>query len=154
MPATILVVDDEDDVRTLCRVNLEYEGYRVLEASDGAAALELVEQNEVDLILLDLMMPGIDGWEVVSRLKQDERTSSIPVILVTAKTDEQAQLRGIREGVMDYITKPFNPVALSRYVERSLNEDEADAARRRRSMSEELERIQELRKKEEGDHGA
>ena len=152
--ATILVVDDEVDVRTLCRVNLEYEGYGVIEANDGQQGLEVARREKPDLILLDLMMPNLDGWQVIEALKEDESTARIPVVLLTAKTDEASQLRGFQEGVFDYITKPFNPLVLSRYVEKALNEDQEEAERRRQLISEELKRMQELRKKEEGDHGA
>lgn len=154
MDATILVVDDEVDVRTLCRVNLEYEGYSVLEATDGREGVEMAKAHKPDLILLDLMMPEMDGWQVIEALKQRPDTMQIPVVLLTAKTDEASQLRGFQEGIIDYITKPFNPLVLSRYVEKALNEDEEEARRRKELISEELKRLQELRKKEEGDHGA
>lgn len=153
MGATILVVDDEVDVRTLCRVNLEYEGYSVLEASDGREGFEIAKSHKPDLILLDLMMPEMDGWQVIAALKERPDTEHIPVVLLTAKTDESSQLRGFQEGVIDYITKPFNPLVLSRYVEKALNEDEEEAQRRKELISEELKRLQELRKKEEGEHG-
>lgn len=154
MEATILVVDDEVDVRTLCRVNLEYEGYSVVEATNGREGLDMARLHKPDLILLDLMMPEMDGWQVITALKDRPDTMNIPVVLLTAKTDEASQLRGFQEGIIDYITKPFNPLVLSRYVEKALNEDEEEARRRKELISEELKRLQELRKKEEGDHGA
>jgi DNA-binding response OmpR family regulator len=110
--ATVLVVDDEADVRTLCKVNLEYEGYRVIEAADGIEALEIVKTDTPDVILLDLMMPNLDGWEVLRRLREDSSTAGIPVLLLTAKADQESQLHGWESGIADYVTKPFNQVTL------------------------------------------
>ncbi|MGH9194621.1 MAG: response regulator, partial [Acidimicrobiia bacterium] len=119
---TVLVVDDESDIRTLCKVNLEYEGYRVTEARGGTEALEMVQNDRPNVILLDLMMPGVDGWDVLERLQSDDSTAKIPVILLTALADEESQLRGWAEGILDYITKPFNPLSLPRYVADALIE--------------------------------
>src|SRR5439155_19864869 len=96
----VLVVDDEDDIRELCRVNLEFEGYEVIDAADGEAALQLVRSDHPDVIFLDLMMPKMDGWEVLRRLKEDDATASIPVILLTAKTGGNEQMRCWRVGVL------------------------------------------------------
>lgn len=112
----ILVVDDELDVLLLCRVNLEYEGYHVLEAKDGYEALRKVREDPPDLVLLDVMMTGMDGWQVLSQLKSDPKFASIPVIMLTAKVTERDQITGLTGGAVDYITKPFNPVSLSRAV--------------------------------------
>lgn len=144
--ATILVVDDEPDVRTLCRVNLEFKGYRVLEAAGGEEALGLLRDNRADLILLDLMMPKMDGWEVMRRLKEDETTAMIPVVLLTARADDESQLKGWSEGILDYITKPFNPLSLVQYVERILTVRDPEAeAKRRNEIVQQLHRMKELR---------
>lgn len=145
--ATILVVDDEPDVRTLCRVNLEYEGYKVVEASNGSDAFQRLNERRPDLILLDLMMPQMDGWEVMRRLKEDESTAAIPVILLTARADDDSQLKALDEGVLDYITKPFNPLSLVKFVERILKgRDPEEEMRRRNEIVQQLQRIKELRK--------
>lgn len=132
MRATVLVVDDEPDVRVLCKVNLEFEGYRVLEAGDGEAAIEMANREAPDLILLDLMMPQLNGWDVMKRLKEDEKTAAIPIVLLTAVADEASQLRGWDQGVLDYVTKPFNPLSLSKYVQAALGprDDELETKRR------------------------
>lgn len=144
---TVLVVDDEPDVRTLCRVNLEYKGYTVLEAAGGEEAFDRLENNKPDIILLDLMMPKMDGWEVLRRLKEDDQTASVPVILLTARADEESQLKGWSEGIVDYITKPFNPLALERYIEAALNDrDPEEEAKHRNEIIMQLKRMQELRK--------
>lgn len=152
--ATVLVVDDEADIRTLCRVNLEYEGYRVLEASGGEEALELVKNEKPDLVLLDLMMPGIDGWEVMEKLQGDDETARIPVVLLTALADEESQLKGWAEGILDYVTKPFNPMSLSRYVGEALQERNPEReARRRQQILERLRRMRDLRRQGEDSDG-
>src|SRR5436305_11606121 len=105
----ILVVDDEEEIRELCRVNLEFEGYEVSEAADGLEALAAAQRDQPDLIFLDLMMPRMDGWEVLRRLKEDDDTARIPVVLLTAKTSEEDQIRGWEGGIFEYISKPLNP---------------------------------------------
>lgn len=149
---TVLVVDDEADIRTLCKVNLEYEGYRVLEAANGEEALDLARKEQPDLILLDLMMPGMDGWDVMENLQGNHATAKIPVIFLTALADEESQLRGWAEGILDYVTKPFNPLSLSRYVSDALKEkDPGDTENRREQIIERLKRMRELRKQSEED---
>jgi DNA-binding response OmpR family regulator len=115
---TVLVIDDEAPIRLLCRVNLEAEGLEVLEAPDGAAGLELARERRPDAILLDVMMPGLDGWAVAEQLLTDERTDSIPIVFLTARADLRDRARGIDLGGLDYITKPFNPVELASLVKR------------------------------------
>lgn len=147
MNARILVVDDEPDVRTLCKINLEYEGYEVIEASDGLSALDLIGKEHPDLVILDIMMPEMDGWQVLEKLKSEEGTVSIPVVLLTAKADEASQLRGWEKGAADYLTKPFSPIALSRYVERVLSgKNSEDEARRRAAVVEGLKLLEDMRK--------
>ncbi len=113
---TILVIDDEAPIRLLCRVNLEAEGMEVLEAPEGAAGLEIARERRPDAILLDVMMPGLDGWAVAEQLVRDERTRGIPVVFLTARADFRDRARGIDLGGVDYVTKPFNPVELAAVV--------------------------------------
>ncbi len=103
---TILVVDDEPHIRELVKVFLEASGYRVLEAADGETALELARSSHPDLVVLDLMLPGTDGWEVCRRLRQ---ASGLPIIMLTARTDEVDRVVGLELGADDYLTKPFSP---------------------------------------------
>jgi DNA-binding response OmpR family regulator len=112
----VLVIDDEAPIRLLCRVNLEAEGMRVLEAGDGPTGLETARSEGPDLILLDVMMPGLDGWGVAEALLEDERTAEIPIIFLTARAEFRDRARGLDIGGVDYITKPFNPVELAPLV--------------------------------------
>jgi DNA-binding response OmpR family regulator len=113
---TVLVIDDEAPIRLLCRVNLEAEGMAVLEASDGPSGLEAAKAKRPDLILLDVMMPGLDGWRVAEHLLDDPATSSIPIIFLTARAEFRDRARGLDIGGIDYVTKPFNPVELAPLV--------------------------------------
>jgi DNA-binding response OmpR family regulator/serine/threonine protein kinase/DNA-directed RNA polymerase subunit RPC12/RpoP len=106
--ATILVVDDEADIVRLLRHTLEQEGYTVLDAADGESALAAARTSPPDLIVLDRMMPGPDGVEVLRRLRRDNRTSQIPVILLTARTAVEDRVEGLHSGADDYVTKPFS----------------------------------------------
>jgi putative two-component system response regulator len=117
MPLCVLVIDDEAPIRLLCRVNLEAEGKAVLEAESGERGLELALEERPDAILLDVMMPGLDGWTVAQRLLEDETTRRIPIIFLTARADIRDRARGLGAGGLDYITKPFNPVELAALVE-------------------------------------
>jgi DNA-binding response OmpR family regulator len=112
----VLVIDDEAPIRLLCRVNLEAEGMSVLEAGDGPSGLEVAQSEGPDVILLDVMMPGLDGWGVAEALLEDERTESIPIIFLTARAEFRDRARGLDIGGVDYITKPFNPVELAPLV--------------------------------------
>ncbi len=112
----VLVIDDEAPIRLLCRVNLEAEGMEVLEASDGPTGLEKARNEEPDVILLDVMMPGLDGWQVAEELLDSERTRSIPIIFLTARAEVRDRARGLDLGGIDYVTKPFNPVELAPLV--------------------------------------
>ncbi len=129
----VLVVDDEAPIRLLCRVNLEPEGMEVLEAADGQAGLETARAELPDVILLDVMMPGMDGWEVAERLVEDEATNEIPLVFLTARAELRDRARGLELGGVDYITKPFNPTELASVVEHLLERvrrGERDALRR------------------------
>jgi DNA-binding response OmpR family regulator len=112
----VLVIDDEAPIRLLCRVNLEAEGMAVIEAGDGPSGLEAARSEHPDLILLDVMMPGLDGWGVAEALLEDDETSSIPIIFLTARAEFRDRARGLDIGGVDYITKPFNPVELAPLV--------------------------------------
>jgi DNA-binding response OmpR family regulator len=134
----VLVIDDEPDVLLLCRVNLEIAGHEVVEASDGLAALALARSASPDVIVLDVMLPHLDGLSVLADLEADERTSGTPVILLTAKTQVEDRLAGWRAGCSDYVTKPFSPVALTDAVERTAA---MSSAERNAMRSRELERL-------------
>ena len=111
-----LVIDDEAPIRLLCRVNLEAEGIDVVEAAEGESGLELAKKELPDAILLDVMMPGLDGWNVAERLLADEDTKAIPIIFLTARADLRDRVRGLDVGGLDYVTKPYNPVDLATLV--------------------------------------
>jgi DNA-binding response OmpR family regulator len=113
---SVLVIDDEAPIRLLCRVNLEAEGMDVLEAADGPTGLEQARANTPDVVLLDVMMPGLDGWRVAEQLLQDDRTSEIPIIFLTARAEFRDRARGLDIGGVDYVTKPFNPLELAPLV--------------------------------------
>jgi len=112
----VLVIDDEAPIRLLCRVNLEAEGMEVLEAADGITGLEATVREQPDVVLLDVMMPGLDGWSVAERLLADPATEAIPIVFLTARADLRDRARGIDLGGLDYITKPFNPVELASLI--------------------------------------
>jgi two-component system phosphate regulon response regulator PhoB len=105
----ILVVEDEEDILELVRYNLSREGYQVLCAPSGEKALKTTKSEPLDLIVLDLMLPGIDGLEVTKILKNDSKTQHIPIIMLTAKGEEADIVTGLELGADDYITKPFSP---------------------------------------------
>jgi DNA-binding response OmpR family regulator len=112
----VLVVDDEAPIRLLCRVNLEAERMEVIEAADGPSGLEVARREQPDVILLDVMMPGLDGWRVAEELLDDPETSRIPIIFLTARAELRDRARGLDLGGLDYVTKPFNPVELATLV--------------------------------------
>jgi DNA-binding response OmpR family regulator len=140
MAARVLVVDDEQAIRMLCRINLELSGFGVLEAEDGRGALDMARGEQPDLILLDLMMPAPDGWEVAEELLEDDKTRSIPIIFITARNTLRDMARAFGIGAIDYLVKPFDPVALPSRIENTL-------ARIARGEREQIrnERIDELR---------
>ena len=105
---TVLVIDDEKDLIELVRYNLDKEGFDVVAASDGSSGLEIATRHRPNLVVLDLMMPGMDGLEVCRRMRGDERTRRIPVIMLTAKAAETDKIIGLEMGADDYITKPFS----------------------------------------------
>ncbi|HIU64920.1 MAG TPA: response regulator transcription factor [Candidatus Avacidaminococcus intestinavium] len=108
MKTRVLLVDDEENIRLLVKVNLEKVGYEVIEAPDGKTALALLQTTLPDMIILDLMLPEIDGLEICRLLKRDTRTADIPLIMLTAKNDEIDRVIGLELGADDYLTKPFS----------------------------------------------
>jgi DNA-binding response OmpR family regulator len=121
----VLVIDDEPPIRLLCRVNLEAEGMEVLEAADGPSGLAKAKSRRPDVILLDVMMPGLDGWRVAEELLEDPTTQEIPIIFLTARAEFRDRARGLDIGGVDYVTKPFNPVELAPLVRELLHRLEA-----------------------------
>ena len=113
---TVLVVDDYRPVRSLCRVSLEEAGFRVLEAENGEQALASVQAERPDAILLDIMMPGISGWEVTAALLAERSTDEIPIIFISARTEPSDRIRAYELGAQAYVTKPFDPDVLAETV--------------------------------------
>lgn len=134
----VLIVDDEPDVLLLCRVNLEFEGYEVLEAEDGREGLRTARREEPDVIVLDVMMPDVDGWTVLGELKDDDDLYDTPVVMLTAKVENEDQIRGWSSGAAAYITKPFSPLALSQVLENVLAADPDEEETRRQTVLEKL----------------
>jgi two-component system, OmpR family, alkaline phosphatase synthesis response regulator PhoP len=124
----VLVVEDEDDIRELVGYNLLKEGYQVAEVTTGEEALAAVESKTPDLLLLDIMLPGLDGLSVCRKLKGDPKYKSIPIILLTAKGEESDIVVGLNMGADDYVTKPFSPKVLLARVQAVLRRAEVDRA--------------------------
>jgi phosphate regulon transcriptional regulator PhoB len=134
MSATVLIVDDEKDLVDLVRYHLEKDGHKCLEARDGEAALQLARERNPDLIVLDLMLPGVDGLEVCRKLRKDPKTSSVAIIMLTAKAEEVDRIVGLEMGADDYMVKPFSPRELVARVKAVL----------RRGLSLELSSVQQV----------
>jgi DNA-binding response OmpR family regulator len=142
MAAQVLVIDDEGPIRLLCRVNLEAAGMVVHEADDGATGIEVARKERPDVILLDVMMPGMDGWEVFGELVNEERTATIPVVFLTARAELRDQARGLELGGVDYVTKPFDPLELAPLIDDLLERIErGDVQERRRARLAELKQL-------------
>ena len=109
MKEKILIVEDEKDIVKMLDYNLKKEGFRTISAYDGEDALDLAARQRPDLVILDLMLPGMDGLEVCKNLKGNTKTASIPVIMLTAKSRESDKIVGLELGADDYMTKPFSP---------------------------------------------
>jgi len=118
--ATILIIEDEDDIRTFASRVLELEGYRVLQAGDGDEGLRLARGNQVALVLLDLRLPGRDGWAVLSQMKNDPELSPIPVVVFTASAGVPQQSRALAGGAADYLVKPLSATSLRKSIARVL----------------------------------
>jgi DNA-binding response OmpR family regulator len=143
----VLVIDDEDDIRELCRVNLEFEGFEVFDAANGPSGLDVAARVRPDVVFLDLMMPEMDGWEVLRRLKENDATARIPVVMLTARTGEDDQMRGWQEGILEYVSKPFNPLSLVEWAKRAIEpRDPGEEEERRQRILDQLRLIQDLRK--------
>jgi two-component system alkaline phosphatase synthesis response regulator PhoP len=142
----VLVIDDEAPIRLLCRVNLEAERMDVIEAADGPSGVEKARDERPDVILLDVMMPGLDGWRVAEQLLEDDRTTTIPIIFLTARAEFRDRARGLDIGGVDYITKPFNPLELAPLVQRLL--DRIDRGERDEVRAEKLSELRTLMESE------
>jgi DNA-binding response OmpR family regulator len=125
---SVLVVDDEPMARTLLRLMLVRAGFDVFEAEDGFDALNKVKANPPDLMILDVMMPGMDGFAVCEVLRGDNDTNHLPIIMLSAKTDPDSVRRGIRVGATKYLTKPVSSEDLTRHVREALNSLNTDVA--------------------------
>jgi CheY-like chemotaxis protein len=112
----VLLVDDEGSIRTICRVNLEGDGMAVVEAADGREALERVREEQPELVLLDVMMPEVDGWEVAEQLASDPATRDVPVVFLSACAAREDRERAQELGAVGYIVKPFDPLTLGNVV--------------------------------------
>jgi two-component system phosphate regulon response regulator PhoB len=137
MTANILLVEDEPAIQELLAFNVTQCGYRAIQASDANSALALINRALPDLILLDWMLPGMSGVELAKRLRADQRTHNIPIIMLTARTDERDKILGLESGADDYITKPFSPRELMARIRAVLR-------RRAPQMSDELVRVEGL----------
>jgi DNA-binding response OmpR family regulator len=138
----VLVIDDEGPIRLLCRVNLEAAGMEVSEAQDGPSGVEAARAERPDVILLDVMMPGMDGWEVFGELLKDDQTAKIPIVFLTARAELRDQARGLELGGVDYVTKPFNPLELAPLVDELLEGvQRGDVQERRRERLAELRQL-------------
>ena len=122
--ATILIVEDEQDIRELLAYNLEKEGYATVQAADGKEGLELARSRKPDLILLDLMLPKMDGLAVCRELERDSGTVRIPIIMLTARDDDASQMKGFDALADDYITKPFSMPVVMKHIEAVLRRAE------------------------------
>jgi DNA-binding response OmpR family regulator len=128
MPRTILVIDDEPELVKLLDYNLSKAGYLVISAKDGESGLAAARKHAPDAIILDIMMPGLDGWEVCKRLRQDPATAALPLLMLTAKGEEGDRVLGLELGADDYVTKPFGVRELIARVKALLRRLEAAAA--------------------------
>jgi DNA-binding response OmpR family regulator len=117
-PTRVLVVDDEAAIRLLCRVNLETSGIEVLEADDGLTALAAAREDRPDLVLLDVMMPALNGWDVARELAEGQ--PGLPIIFLTALADASARIKAYEHGGVGYVLKPFDPIGLADLVETTI----------------------------------
>lgn len=128
MGAKILAVDDVPSIVRLVEATLSNRGFYVITATDGLEALKMAKTEKPDLIVLDVMMPQLNGWEVRERLRADASTKDIPIVFLSAVGEFESQLKGLQDGLEDYLTKPFTPAELGGIVERILNPATHDKA--------------------------
>lgn len=121
MPKKILLADDEEDIKTVLKLFLENKGYEVITAFDGLDALDQVKREKPDLVLLDIMMPLVDGFEVCKKIKTDPETAEIPVIMLSAASHAEMVQKGIDLGAVDYLVKPFEPEQLEGLLHKVLD---------------------------------
>lgn len=117
----ILLADDEEDIKAVVSLFLQSKGYEVVTAFDGLAAIDMAKTEKPDLILLDVMMPVVNGYEVCERLKADEQTRSIPIVMLSAMAQSESVDKGLSAGAADYVTKPFEPSHLEAVIQRILS---------------------------------
>jgi len=141
MAYRVLVVDDDPMVTRLVRINLELENFEVEEAWDGKTAMRMMRDNRPDLLVLDIMMPQMDGWEILKLVREDEQLHDLPVVVLTAKVQEEDIARGWRMGADGYIVKPFNPVILADALRKVL---EATPEERLALRAQEVERYKDI----------
>jgi DNA-binding response OmpR family regulator len=141
MAARVLVVDDDPMVTRLVRINLELEQFEVEEAWDGKTAMRMMRENPPDMLVLDIMMPQMDGWEILRMVREDEQLKELPVVVLTAKVQDEDIARGWRMGADGYIVKPFNPVILGEELRKVL---EAGPEGRRARREEAIERYKDV----------
>lgn len=118
--ARVLVVDDDPAILQLVALNLELEGYDVLRATTGPEALEIARDRAPQMVVLDVMMPGMDGYAVCEALRDDQTTGEVPVVMLSARTSASDQQRALNAGAVDFVTKPFDPLDLIAVIERHL----------------------------------
>ncbi|MBN2168059.1 MAG: response regulator [Actinobacteria bacterium] len=128
----------------LINVNLKLNNYSVLEATSGEQALDIVNSEALDLVVLDIMMPGVDGWEVLRQIRSKPETEEMPVILVTAKTQDSDVIKGWELGADEYVIKPFNPLLLVEVVRMVLDRSYEERLERRKKQKEKLEVLRSL----------
>jgi DNA-binding response OmpR family regulator len=112
----ILVIDDDPGVRVLCKIAFRTDGDEIVEAASGREGLELLATETVDAVVLDVMLPSVNGFEILRRIREDARTSDLPVVLLSVRVGIQDQIDGWRAGADDYLTKPFSPAVLAAKV--------------------------------------
>ncbi len=116
-PISVLVIDDDESIVEMVRLGLEADGMSVIGAQDGAEGIELLARERVDVVVLDIMMPRVDGWMALMEIRNDPATAELPVIMLTGKTQDLAKILAFKQGVQQYVTKPFNILELSARVE-------------------------------------
>jgi len=130
----VFIIDDDPDIREIVQANLEGAGYAVVEARDGVEGLRMVHEENPDLVILDVLMPEVDGWEVMRRIQRDPRKAGLPVIMLTCVSEDAEVLRGLQEGALEYLTKPFQPENVVSSVKTLLDVFDEPALRQARRL--------------------